>query len=186
MIKTLLVATTVLGSCVSAAGAQDIVLCGFVSKKNGDFIGYNLAIEAGSSRAVETAFYKGNDEIRHLTGGQPYWYISKSPSGGRNYTYGPDPRYVISVAPGSPEHVSLQTGQFDSWNAGLFVNHRLISRPNGFCMVPRAAVPSVPSTEQIPDLSAQQPSIPRQQANEPVQPIENPTDDLGAAFDANQ
>lgn len=183
LIRTLLTAAIAVGSCVSAASAQDIVLCGFVSKKTGEAIGYNLAVEPGNPRAVETAFYKGNEEIRHLNGGQPYWYISKSPNGGRNYTYGPDPRYVISVAPGSSQRVSLQAGRFDSWNAGLFVNYRLISKPYGSCMVPVAVEPSVPSVEQLPNLSTQQPSMPQQLANEPLQAT---SDDLGAAFDANQ
>jgi hypothetical protein len=50
-------------------------------------------------------------------------------------------------------------------------------------MVPVAVEPSVPSVEQLPNLSTQQPSMPQQLANEPLQAT---SDDLGAAFDANQ
>ncbi|MEK1875186.1 MAG: hypothetical protein AAAC50_22610, partial [Rhizobium altiplani] len=60
---------------------------------------------------------------------------------------------------------------------------RLISKPYGSCMVPVAVEPSVPSVEQLPNLSTQQPSMPQQLANEPLQAT---SDDLGAAFDANQ
>jgi hypothetical protein len=190
VIRTLLVAALVVGSGIAVAHAEGTVVCGFILKKNGASIGYNLAVEPGNSRAVEVAFYNRNDETRHLNGNQPNWYISKSPNGGRNYTYGPDSRYVISVAPGSPQRLNLQSGaQVNSWNAALFVNNREISRPDGFCMVPVAvAAPSVPPASQLPDFSAQQPSVPSYQPAEvPKSPnIDTGNGDLGAAFDANQ
>jgi hypothetical protein len=183
MLKPLLAATAVLGS-MNMANAEGTVICGFVLNKTGQQVGYNLTVEPGNSRAVEVAFYKANEEIRHTNGGNPFWYISKSPNGGRNYTYGPDPRYVISVAPGQPELISLQAGQVKSWNAGLFVNSKRASRDGGFCMVPvTVAAPSMPPAPEMPTMPEQLPSMPQH-------PSENTTadvsGDLGAAFDANQ
>jgi len=39
---------SVVGRCVSVASAQDIVLCGFVSKKTGEAIKNSLAVEPGN------------------------------------------------------------------------------------------------------------------------------------------
>ena len=50
------------------ADAEGTVVCGFVLNKTGQQVGYNLAVEPGKSRAVEVAFVKDNDEIRHPNG----------------------------------------------------------------------------------------------------------------------
>ncbi|MDL2407328.1 hypothetical protein PY650_16980 [Rhizobium calliandrae] len=126
MIRTLLVAAVVVAGGVSIAHAEGAIVCGFVSKKNGASIGYNLAVEPGNARAVEIAFYKDNDEIRHLSGGQPYWYISKSPNGGRNYTMAPIPATLYRSHPdrlsaSACNLASLIAGtQVSSWTTGRF------------------------------------------------------------------
>jgi hypothetical protein len=183
MLKTLLATAALLGG-LGMAHADGTVVCGFTLKKTGQQVGYNLTVEPNNSRAIEVAFYKGSDETRHTNGGAPYWYISRSPNGGRNYTYGPDPRYVISVAPGKPELLSLTNGVVNSWNAALFVGSRQVSHPGGFCMVPvSVAAPSMPPAPQAPSV-AEQPSMPQQQPNRTATAGDG--GDLGAAFDANQ
>src|SRR5262249_11892986 len=116
----------------------------------------------------------------------PIWYISKSPNGGRNYAYGPDPRYIISVAPGQAQLISLPEGPAKSWNAGLFLNNKRISRDSGSCIMPApVAAPSMPPARQAPVMPEHQPTLPTQQ-NSPKTTPASATDDLGAAFDANQ
>ena len=183
---TLLAAAAMLGS-VNLANADDTVICAFVLKKTGQQVGYSLAVQPGNSRAVEIGFMKDRNVISHPNGGNPFWYISRSPNGGRNYTYGPDSRYVISVAPGQPELIRLSNGPAKSWNAGLFVRGKRVSRNRGFCMLSVSTVaPSTPPAQRAPTMP-EQPSMPQQWPSQPeITPANGGGADLGDAFDANQ
>ena len=189
MPKVILAAAALLGG-VAAAHGEGAVVCGFILNKTGQNVIYSLAVEAGNSRAVEISFQKDNTEVRHPNGGAPYWDITKSPNNGRNYTYAPDPRYIISVAPGTPALVPIGNGQMKAWNAGLFVNGRRVSRDGGFCAVPApvSTVPSMPPIEPspgVPETREAQATAPEPQKDAPQsQPA--PSGDLGAAFDAYQ